>query len=198
MLSNKLKEEFCWSKSQVLFLPIFVKYLSENFYERANSYYIKDGSFVNRMVKGYGLSDIDVNNLVGELSVWFCSALQEYTFEEVITENFTVKRDSYVYNKLRSELHNYLKYLKVRYKPIPENKRHFAEEYKLDYVIMPKQEFELNLSVLNPDEKLVIDYISEKLTIKKIAQKLGKSESTIKRLKSQARQKLLSSNKPSE
>lgn len=200
MFSEKVKIPSCgaeyWVEYKRLYLPIIDNYFSENFFERDYSYYIITGSYVSRMVSGYGLSGIDANDLFSEIFIWFWNSLQEYNFEELITENFEVERDAYVYNKLRSELHNHLKYLRVRHRQIPASKRHKMEKYRFDYS-PAKPKIELDLSELNPTERLVIDsYYYENLKIKEITHILGKSESTVKRIKADALRRLASTNRP--
>ena len=207
MFSDKVKEEFCWSKSKVLFLPLLDKYFCENFFEQDGHYYIKRGSYVNRLVIAYGRSnDIDVDDLVGYITQWFSEALDNYTFDEVIKEDFDISRDAYVYTQLKGKLHNHLKYLKNRHKSIHEHKRHKLAHHipedtsvrinNAPFTPLQKENcLELDLSVLESDEKLVIDsYYNEGLKIKEIAQIMGKSEKTVKRIKSQALQRLYATN----
>jgi len=193
MFSNKVYEEFCWSKSKMLYLPILDKYVGENFFRGEDHYYIKNGCYINRMIKGYGLSRIDIDELVGDICVWFCEALDTYVFDEVILDNFDVKLDAYVYTKLKGKLHNHLKWLQRRQKQIPEYKRHKWGKHQDDNLSMPNKT-EL-LSKLKPAEKFVVDcFYYENLKIKEISQILNKSESTVKRIKSQALKKLSSTN----
>lgn len=95
MFQERLQSEpFCWVEYKVLYLPLLNKYLGENFFKRGDCYYIKDGGYISRLVNGHGLPNIDANELVSEITVWFCEALRDYTFEEVITVNFDVERDA--------------------------------------------------------------------------------------------------------
>ena len=85
MFSKKVIEPFDWVKYKNLYLPLLDKYVGENFYWWKDRYYLHKGGYIDGIVESYGLSDIDVDDLVGQITEWFCQALDNYNFEEVIS-----------------------------------------------------------------------------------------------------------------
>lgn len=181
-----------------LYLPILDKYLCENFLEYDEHYHIKEGGYISRLINSHYLNNVDADDLVGEITVWFCLALDDYSYDEVMVEDFDVPRNSYVYQRLKMNLLNHLKYLQIRQRPIPAKKRHMIERQLIDST-SADEDVKIDLSVLTPNEKLVVDgFYYENMTITQISKIINKSEKTVKRLKRAALEKLSSKFKSSQ